>query len=699
MLDVGTLFATLNLQVRNGKNNGKSKAGTVFEEIVFRALQAEGHETKTNEELRQEGWWRRHDLRFGKAIDGMVRFKGDKFWTPVQIKYTYKPHLEEVKGKFYECLPSILKACSASHAMIITNAEYQSENEYVRTFSGQQLVNLLKAHPELFTNVLEETLVPTKTFRSGQLELIDTIRDHFDDHDRGTIILPCGYGKTMISIGAVVACLPVETMKILMLVPNKHLVDQTSKAWIDTFPDLKLHLDVHRFDSSTEGNVAVRLKQLHKTLIGKSRWIIISTYQSATKLEDIEFDWAIFDECHRTVGLKNNTFGYLVSHGNIKKRLFLTATPLIVENETSRIVLNMVNENQYGKFLVNKGIKTGIEDGVLTPYEVICFAQEPEVSYETAFVNMLHQAIELGLIQKIIVFAHKHEQLNELHGIFTELFPDTFILRAEEGMKTSEQIKLAEQFSTSSKPVILLNCSVFVEGFDVPGCDAVSFYRGTRSIIRIVQGFGRALRLDPACSEKVARVLLPFVLFPEDVQGVPNADVTDITDVLKAIYSSDNSVISKVKFVTLNTKYTMGDGRSIVQEIIEIPEAVRSMILLQIIKGVQVSEYSRIKKEVSHYKLRNEEVYYEVRDVRDWPINPAEQFASNGFKWIDFLGHQKTDFWTLDKTRKAFQKYYRNERDITKAWAKMRQEEVNVPWYFEQIYGTNLETLVSGRYG
>ena len=62
--------------------------------------------------------------------------------------------------------------------------------------------------------------------------------------------------------------------------------------------------------------------------------VIFSTYHSSPVVGEgarglPPFDFAIFDEAHKTIGLAGSTFGYALSDENIRirKRLFLTATP------------------------------------------------------------------------------------------------------------------------------------------------------------------------------------------------------------------------------------------------------------------------------------------------------------------------------------------------------------------------------------
>ena len=659
-------------QVQNGVGNEK------YEKVVFQSFRNAGYEVRTNEDLSQENFWKSNELRPGEAIDGMINIHNS--WIPVQIKYTQNKKLEGIKGNFYECLPTILKAVGSSYGMVISNAKYTSKNLNTFVFSGRELIQFLKKYIQSFSNIIPE--INKRTLRPNQIEIIEIIQNHFLISDRGTVILPCGYGKTIISIGAVEKCLDQKTIKVLVLVPNNYLLNQIQENWNE-----KYELDTYKFNGETS------LDQLLNWLNGRQRYIVISTYQSCSNLENIKFNLAIFDECHRTTGRSSENFAYLITRGNIEKRLFLTATPRIVESDKE--VISMNDQNLYGPFSIDKGIKQGIDELVLSPYEVLCLIQEPNISYESLIVNMLEQAIIGGYSRKILLFAHKHEELSEIERVYKELFSDRKILRATDGMKRKEQKYLAKQFVSETGPVILLNCNVFVEGFDVAGCDTVTFYKGTKSVVRIIQGLGRALRLDSTNADKIARILLPIVLSPEELSGQVKAEVTDITDVLKAIHQSDDSVVERVKVISLPKVGKW--NRTIREKIIEIPESVRTEITLRIIDSVRPLEYTTLKKEVSKAKLRNADEYHRIKLERFWVDDPAKKFKNQGFTCPDFLGHKKEDFWSFEKTKKEFQKYFRKERELLRAWNKMREVEPMVPWYFEEIYGKNITILEPER--
>src|SRR5262249_35825831 len=83
--------------------------------------------------------------------------------------------------------------------------------------------------------------------------------------------------------------------------------------------------------------------------------IVFTTYQSSNKLgaaarrAGINFDLAILDEAHKTVGVHSKKFATLLSDKNIKihRRLFMTATERVFRGDNDE-VLSMDSDKDYG---------------------------------------------------------------------------------------------------------------------------------------------------------------------------------------------------------------------------------------------------------------------------------------------------------------------------------------------------------------
>ena len=115
---------------------------------------------------------------------------------------------------------------------------------------------------------------------------------------------------------------------VLVLVPSLTLLQQTLRDLKDDV----LNTDKSEFGFRVDTDPAVVRRFLTRETSDIK--VIFATYHSspvvgagARGLPPI--DIAIFDEAHKTIGLAGSAFGYalLDTNLNIKKRLFLTATP------------------------------------------------------------------------------------------------------------------------------------------------------------------------------------------------------------------------------------------------------------------------------------------------------------------------------------------------------------------------------------
>jgi predicted helicase len=181
-----------------------------------------------------------------------------------------------------------------------------------------------------------------------QVEALSNIANHLGANDRGTVVMACGTGKTLVALWAVEQS---KAKSILVLVPSLTLLQQTLEEWsvhnawgkdfsylcVCSDPSVNLKNDEIEIDPSdvpfridTDPEIVRRYLAQDN---GKTK-IVFSTYQSsqvvsqATKGE-FEFDIAIFDEAHKTTGSAEGRFALGLKDENIriKKRLFLTATP------------------------------------------------------------------------------------------------------------------------------------------------------------------------------------------------------------------------------------------------------------------------------------------------------------------------------------------------------------------------------------
>ena len=271
--------------------------------------------------------------------------------------------------------------------------------------------------------------------------------------------------------------------------------------------------------------------------------MIFSTYQSASVVGAAmkpgeAFDFAVFDEAHKTAGREGRNFAFALDDKNlpIRKRLFLTATPrhynpLRKDKEgDAQLVFSMDKPEVYGPQAYRLTFAEAARRGIICRYKVIISVITSEMvtnellSHGEVLVNgdavrarqvanqiALRDAIEKYGVKKIFTFHSTVPSAASFvagsnEGVRTHL-PEFQAFHVNGEMPTAKRERVMRDFRTASRAVIS-NARCLTEGVDVPAVDMVAFLSPRRSRVDIVQAIGRAMRLagpDKTCG---------FVLVP-----------------------------------------------------------------------------------------------------------------------------------------------------------------------------------------
>ncbi|MCY4276580.1 MAG: DEAD/DEAH box helicase family protein [Gammaproteobacteria bacterium] len=259
---------------------------------------------------------------------------------------------------------------------------------------------------------------------------------------RGRIILPCGTGKTRISLRIIEALTPERGLSIV-LCPSIALVAQIRREYLQ---HASVSLDVLAvcsdesagYDPKKEGSRNATLDPtvdnsnvsasdvkgkvttdageianwMREGAFGKSIKVLIGTYQSSAKVSEALLDAGIrasvmiADEAHRTAGLKRKNSksaaankeeqrlrDFTVCHDNSKfpvtYRVYQTATPRIydVKRPTGNpnwIVRSMDDEETFGVELYRKSYQEAVQSRWLSDYRIIALGINDPDAYKTA---------------------------------------------------------------------------------------------------------------------------------------------------------------------------------------------------------------------------------------------------------------------------------------------------------------------------
>lgn len=419
---------------------------------------------------------------------------------------------------------------------------------------------------------------------------------HYIDYDRAYIEMACGTGKTLTAYWIN----KLFDGRIVVFVPSLYLLSQFYSDWVNQSCAENVHVKYLLIGSDVDVDEEVKYKSNGLILYTdpesirnyikniKEKLVVICTYQSSDKLaeacDDIEFDFGIFDEAHKTVGQVNKKFTQMLTNEymTIKNRLFMTATPKIycgnLENED---VVSMDNKNFYGDKLFTYNTGNAIRNGKLVDYQVVSIyvknadiektiTENKFVKFKNEFVNL--EANYLGIIIVLLkkihdgtckhlityhnkiksakLFAEYLEKINNL--LYDEMI---FIDHINGSDSMCKRNKIIKDFKDSNKSV-LCSARVLNEGVNIPIVDSVCFVDPRNSTIDIVQCVGRSLRLYP--NKSMAHIIVPIFIenFNEDFDK--NA-YDNVIRILKALKSTDDGIVEHFKL----NKQGRNNGRQI----------------------------------------------------------------------------------------------------------------------------------------
>jgi len=261
-----------------------------------------------------------------------------------------------------------------------------------------------------------------KVPRDHQVRARSAVMSGFEEHDRGTMVMACGTGKTFTALTIAREFVEKEggTARILFAVPSLALLKQTLDDWAAeadgaftawaVCSDTKVSSSA-RNDTAEESAVDLPIPattdgqrladSLNANNATEGLQVVFATYQSIEvihRAQEIagdewrDFELIICDEAHRTTGATltgedESAFTKIHSNEFIRraKTLYMTATPRIfAENLKDRasekdvILTSMDDQDTYGPFFFRLGFGEAVEKNLLTDYKVIILTVSEE---------------------------------------------------------------------------------------------------------------------------------------------------------------------------------------------------------------------------------------------------------------------------------------------------------------------------------
>ena len=285
-----------------------------------------------------------------------------------------------------------------------------------------------------------------KVPRDHQVRARSAVMAGFEEHDRGTMVMACGTGKTFTALTIAREFVEKEggTARILFAVPSLALLKQTLDDWAAeadgaftawaVCSDTKVSSSA-RNDTAEESAVDLPIPattdgqrladSLNANNATEGLQVVFATYQSIEvihRAQEIagddwrDFDLIICDEAHRTTGATltgedESAFTKIHSDEFIRraKTLYMTATPRIfAENAKNRasekdaILTSMDDQETYGPVFFRLGFGQAVKENLLTDYKVIILTvSEEEVSQHYQAIAKMGGELNLDTAAKL----------------------------------------------------------------------------------------------------------------------------------------------------------------------------------------------------------------------------------------------------------------------------------------------------------
>ena len=434
-----------------------------------------------------------------------------------------------------------------------------------------------------------------------QAEALSNIATNLELNDRATVVMACGTGKTLVALWAAEQS---KAKSILVLVPSLTLLQQTLEEWsvhnswgkdfsylcVCSDPSVNLKNDEIEIDPSDFPFRIDTDPEIVKSYLaqnnGKTK-IVFSTYQSSQVVSegtknkfDFDFDFAIFDEAHKTTGIADGRFALALKDENIKikKRLFFTATPKhydIKKRDKNGDLkfFSMDDESVYGKRAHTLTFSEAASKGIICPFKVVVTLidkiQVDDFALRNGITLVAGDAVKAKWVASQIAVSsaikHTHSTKvisfhsrvkaaqefasDEAYGIkkFIEGF-DVFHVHGKQ--KSYERKETISNFKNSPKSLIT-NAKCLTEGIDVPAVDMVVFFDPRHSKIDIAQAVGRAMRKPRGGNKETGYIVVPIYAESKGQESLQKAikseDFDDVALILNSLLEQDEELLDVVR--------------------------------------------------------------------------------------------------------------------------------------------------------
>ena len=534
-----------------------------------------------------------------------------------------------------------------------------------RSLSKQQISDLKKGNEVKINTAV--SYIP----RSDQAIIIEKAGIHFQQYDKGILVLICGVGKTLTSLW-ITQKLNLNT--IIIGVPSKLLLNQWEKETCILFQNIP-HLIVS--GGVDVENIMLFLKNNQK------KCIVITTYSSAHKVytatqnTGFVFDMEILDEVHHlttnNMRLAHTTKKYIqMLHIPVVKRLSLTATLKHLESvyDDDNVVSND-NVEYFGEIIDRKCLLWAINENIVCDYVVQTFiASDEQLELQlsrfqfveendkrfflSAYISL--KSISVRHSHHLLIYSNNRDNATKLiqyiklmlDGGYFDI-PGLYYSNYHSGMNSKDRNEIIDNFEKASVGIIA--CVYCLgEGWDFPLLDGVVFSENMTSNIRIVQSTLRAIRKNKNDVSKKTKVILPVLLNKDSwLENDENTDFKKIREVIYQLGLEDETITQKIKVFKIDIEKQKNEsigengGGVMIAEFGDYNDELTQQLRLKTVtRTALTTTYKKAKKIIADNHIKDKDQYYELceRDNR-LSKEPEIVFEGQFTDWIEYLSIER----------------------------------------------------------
>jgi superfamily II DNA or RNA helicase len=541
----------------------------------------------------------------------------------------------------------------------------------------QSLIHMLKSKR---TNKQIVSYIP----RNDQTIIIDKSVIHFQQHDKGMLVLMCGVGKTLISLWITQE---LNSNTILIGVPNKLLLKQWEEVICMLFQSVPYLIVSGGVDTE---NIMRFLENNQK------KCIVITTYSSAHKVytatQDTRFVFGmkILDEVHHLT-----TNNMLLAHTTKKyiqmlnipsvKQLSLTATLKQLESMCDDgIVVSNDNVEYFGEIIDRKCLLWAIDENIICDYVIqTIITNEEQLEQQLSRFHIIEEndkrlflsafaslkSIFDGHSHNLLIYSNNKDNSLKLIQYIKMLLddnyfdiPELYYSNYHSEMKSKDQKEIINQFEKAKFGII--TCVYCLgEGYDNHNIDAVVFAENMTSNIRIVQSALRASRKNKHQPIKITKIILPILNKDDWLENNNNPDLKKVREVIYQMGLEDETITQKIKVFRIDIekqkpKPKEKEERVMIDEFGDYDDELTQKLRLKTIKRTALNtSYEKARKIIADKNIKSKEIYYELCD-RDNRLSKEPEIVFKGqfTNWIEYLSIERV-YYDLETCKNKVGEY------------------------------------------